>query len=127
MRGVLLAIVGVVLIGSAVVAVAAPTMFSPATAANMTRPCGYQGKTSTNLSITSASAATSSALTPGVVRMVCTTAVHFRMASTSPTAVTTDSYLPANTVEWFVSEGAGSYVAAIRNSADGTCYLTVCN
>jgi hypothetical protein len=127
MRAVLVAALVAIVVGAAVVASAGPTIYGPQYVQNMTRPCGYQGKTSTNLTITSASAATSSALTPGVVRMVCTTAVHFRMASTSPTAVTTDSFLPANTVEWFVSEGAGSYVAAIRNSADGTCYLTVCN
>lgn len=99
--------------------------YAQKTTDNFTRPCSYRGKTSTNLTITATSAATSSALETGaVVRMVCSSAVHFRTAATGPTAVTGDTLLPANTIEWFVSEG--DYVAAIRDSADGTCYLTVC-
>jgi hypothetical protein len=95
-------------------------------ALNYIRPCSYSGKTPTTISVSGSSAATSSALSSGrVVRLVCNTAVHFRMSTTaSPTALSTDSFLPANTVEWFVSEG--DYVAAIQDSASGTCYLTEC-
>lgn len=107
-------------------AYAAPALiYGDTTAKNMARPCSYRGQTATTVSVTSTSAATSTALTTGaVVRVVCTQAVHFRTASTSPTALATDTLLPANTIEWFVSEG--DYFAAIRDSADGTCYLTVC-
>ena len=126
MRGAFLGIalgLAVVVIG---VAYAAPTSYDPRVSANMTRPCSYQDQTSTTLSITSTSARTSSAMTNGVVRMVCSTAVHYRTGVAGPTAITGDALLPANTIEWFVSEGAGNYVAAIRDAADGTCYLTVC-
>jgi hypothetical protein len=93
-------------------------------ALNYARPCSYTGKTPTRLTITAASAVTGSALNRGVYRMVCTSAVYFRTASATTTALTTDTYLPADQVEWFVSEG--DFVAAIRVSADGTCYLTEC-
>ncbi len=110
----------------AAIAHAAPALiYGTSTTDNMMRPCSYRGKTSTNVSISATSAATASALETGrVIRVVCDTTVHFRTASTSPTAVATDTLLPANTIEWFVSEG--DYFAAIRDSANGTCYLTVC-
>lgn len=95
-------------------------------ALNLTRPCSYSGKVPTTISVSGTSAATSSAMTVNKgIRFVCNTAVHFRMSTTaSPTAVSTDSFLPANTVEWFMSEG--DYVAAIQDAASGTCYLTEC-
>ncbi len=109
-------------------ALAGPLTLGEGTNLNMSRPCSYRGKVSTNLSVTAASAATGTALTAGsVVRIVCTQAIHWRTARTSPTAVGTDTLLPANTIEWIISEGPeGDFFAAIRDSADGTCYLTVC-
>jgi hypothetical protein len=105
---------------------AAPVQYSQVAAANFTRPCSYTGETGTTLTITS-TAATTSAMASGVVRMVCSTAVHFRVSGTSgPTAGTGHPFLPANTVEWFLSTGSGVYVSAVRNSADGTCYLSEC-
>jgi hypothetical protein len=111
-------------IAIAIAAYAGSLTFGEGMNLNMTRPCSYRGKTATNLSVTATSAATAVLATNSVVRVICTQAVHFRTASTSPTAVATDTLLPANTIEWFVSEG--DYFAAIRDSADGTCYLTVC-
>lgn len=103
-----------------------PLTRSDNAALNQIRPCSYSGKTSTTISVSGTSAATNAALsTNRVVRMVCSTAVHFRTStSAGPTAVTGDALLPANTVEWFVSEG--DYVAAIQDAASGTCYLTEC-
>jgi hypothetical protein len=113
-----------VAIAIAIAAYASPLSYGDGMTSNMTRPCSYRGKTATTLSVTAASAATSVITPNSVVRVICTSAVHFRTAATSPTAVATDTLLPANTIEWFVSEG--DYFAAIRDSADGTCYLTVC-
>lgn len=57
-----------------------------------------------------------------LVRIVATEDVHLEFA-TSPTATTSDPFLPANQVEYF-RVTAGDKVAAIQNSAAGTVYVT---
>lgn len=91
---------------------------------NYIRPCSFSGKVSTNLTTTVASAATGAAIARGKVRMSCTAAVHYRMATTSPTALITDSFLPAGGTVEFISEL--DFVAAIRDTADGLCTITAC-
>ena len=80
--------------------------------------------TTQTVSVTSSSAANSSAFAAGttVVRVVSTTDCHIIFAA-SPTATTSTAYLPANQVEYFKAL-AGQKVAAIRANADGTLYVT---
>lgn len=72
------------------------------------------------------SAATSTAIKSSsevtIVRLVSTTDCHIAVGS-SPTATTSDTLLPANTVEYFgVRED--DKVSAIRSTADGTLHVT---
>lgn len=57
-----------------------------------------------------------------VVRLCSTTACHIKLAA-SPTATTSDPYLPANT-PWFIEVAPGQKVAAIQNAAGGTLHVT---
>jgi hypothetical protein len=57
-----------------------------------------------------------------VVRLLCTTDAFVKIA-TSPTATTSDVYLPGLTVEYFVCS-PGEKVSAIQVSAGGTLYVT---
>jgi len=82
--------------------------------------------TEQTISVASASAATSTAFgqTSRVVRIVSTTDCHIAFAA-SPTATTSNTYLPANQVEYFKVPTPGtSKLAAIRANADGTLYVT---
>ena len=82
--------------------------------------------TEQTISVASASAATSTAFgqTSRVVRIVSTTDCHIAFAA-SPTAMTSNTYLPANQVEYFKVPVPGtSKLAAIRANADGTLYVT---
>ena len=82
--------------------------------------------TEQTISVTSSSAATSSAFAGDslIVRIVSTTDCHIAFAA-SPTATTSNTYLPANQVEYFKVPTPGtSKLAAIRANADGTLYVT---
>lgn len=82
--------------------------------------------TEQTISVASASAATSNAMgsSSRVVRVVSTTDCHIAFAA-SPTATTSNTYLPANQVEYFKVPVPGtSKLAAIRANADGTLYVT---
>lgn len=82
--------------------------------------------TEQTISVTSSSAATSTAFgeTSLVVRIVSTTDCHIAFAA-SPTATTSNTYLPANQVEYLKVPAPGtSKLAAIRANADGTLYVT---
>ena len=57
-----------------------------------------------------------------LVRIVATEDVNIKFGS-SPTATTSDPFIPANQVEYF-KVTAGEKVAAIQNSAAGTVYVT---
>lgn len=88
------------------------------------RPCSYSDSTKGTIAATGASASTGPFTRGRNVRFVCDTAVHRRMSATSPTAVATDSLLPANTIEIFLSEA--DYIGVIRDASSGTCYYEVC-
>jgi hypothetical protein len=80
--------------------------------------------TTQTITTSGSSAAISTAFATGttVVRIVATADIHLKFA-TSPTATTSDPFLPANQVEYF-KVTAGEKVAAIQNSAAGTVYVT---
>ena len=81
------------------------------------------GSTQT-ITTSGSSAAISTAFASGTrrVRIVATEDIHLKFA-TSPTAATSDPFLPANQVEYF-KVTAGEKVSAIQNSAAGTVYVT---
>jgi len=82
--------------------------------------------TEQTISVASSSAATSNAFAGDslIVRVVSTTDCHLAFAA-SPTATTSNTYLPANQVEYFKVPVPGtSKLAAIRANADGTLYVT---
>jgi len=57
-----------------------------------------------------------------IVRLVSTTACHVAFGS-NPTATTSSTYLPAGSVEYFKIKG-GDKIAAIKNTAAGSLYIT---
>lgn len=71
-----------------------------------------------------ASSAVGSAFGTGtrIVRVYATTDCHIRFGTT-PTAVTTDTFIPAGVPEYF-AVNAGVKIAAVRNSASGDLYVT---
>ncbi len=77
------------------------------------------------VAVVTASAATASALSGDtqVVRIATSTDCYIAFAAT---ATTSDTFMPAGTVEYFLSPGAIK-VAAIRNSADGVLTVTECS
>jgi len=80
--------------------------------------------TTQTITTSGSSAAISTAFATGttVVRIVATEDVNIKFGST-PTATTSDPFIPANQVEYF-KVTAGEKVAAIQNSTAGTCYVT---
>jgi hypothetical protein len=80
--------------------------------------------TTQTITTSGSSAAISTAFATGttVVRIVATEDVNIKFGS-SPTATTSDPFIPANQVEYF-KVTAGEKVAAIQNTAAGTCYVT---
>lgn len=80
--------------------------------------------TTQTVSYTGSSAATGSVVNSRIVRLVSTTDCHIAIAP-SPTATTSDMFLPSGAPEYFVVQGEGNdKVAAIRSSSDGTLYVT---
>jgi phosphoenolpyruvate synthase/pyruvate phosphate dikinase len=77
------------------------------------------------ITVAETSAAISSAVGSGtrVVRLISSTDCHYVVAA-SPTAAATDSFLPANTIEYIKVKEGSSKVAAIQNAAGGTMYVT---
>jgi hypothetical protein len=81
----------------------------------------------TTVAYTASSAANGTALPPGRYRLASSTASHVRASATpAPTAVVGDTLLAIGaTIEHYVApDGEGQYVAAIRDSADGTLFIT---
>lgn len=76
------------------------------------------------VSVTGVSAAVANAVTSRtkIIRVVCTSDCHYRIGAT-PTATTSDPFLPANVVE-YVGINSGQKIAFIQNSANGTAYVT---
>jgi len=80
--------------------------------------------TTQTITTSGSSAAISTAFASGstVARIVTTEDCHIKFAS-SPTATTSDTFLPAKQVEYFKIT-AGEKVAAIQSSTAGTVYVT---
>ncbi len=103
------------------------TVLPTSAAATLTAPCSMAGAAAQLVAITSTTAKTSTATGTGVVRVVCSSAVHYVQGVagvTGVTATTGDTLLPAATVERI--NASNSTFAFIRDSADGTCFLTEC-
>lgn len=92
-------------------------------AANMSRPCGFEGVTAQKVTVNGTSAATSTATGVGVVRVVCTTNAHFVQAET-PVATANDAYISAGVPEYFYS--VNRKLAFIQDSAGGFCFVSSC-
>ena len=84
----------------------------------------YYPRTTQSVAYTASSAATTNAVGSQIyaVRLVSTSDSHYALGE-SPTATTSDPYLPADTIE-IISIKPGQKVAFIRNTADGTAYVT---
>lgn len=64
----------------------------------------------------------SAALNTRVVRVVSTTSCHLKVG-TNPAAAVTDTYLPANVIE-YIKINVGEKISAIQVSAGGTLHIT---
>lgn len=86
--------------------------------------CPYRPVTTQVVAFTGTSAASSNAFGAGinVVRLVASSACHIKFDG-SPTATTSDVYLPADWPEYFVVT-QGQKVAAIQASAGGNLIVT---
>jgi hypothetical protein len=84
----------------------------------------FYNKTTQAVSVTASSAAISNAVGSNIhsARIACTVACYYKVGE-SPTATTSDAYLPANWVE-YIKIHPGQKVAFIRASADGTATVT---
>ncbi len=101
---------------------------SPAQNAETTRPCAFDGVHAQTVAVTSTSARTSNAVGVGAARVFCTQSAHLYqgvLGVTGPTAGTGDTFLPLLTPEYVFS--TGGRFAFVRDSADGTCYVTDCH
>ena len=86
--------------------------------------CHYRPATTQKASYTASSAAITNAVGNNihVIRVIATTACYITIDK-SPTATTSDMYLPAGVAEYLTIH-PGEKVAAIRVSADGDLYVT---
>lgn len=84
----------------------------------------YKPSTTQKVSYTSSSAATSNAFGSQIyiIRIVAKTDAFYVLGG-SPTATTSDVYLPADTVE-YISVTPGQKIAFIRDAADGDAFVT---
>lgn len=103
-------------------AIADTTQLTQSTAINFTRACRFTGGTQ-KIAVSGTSAA-STQLQGGVERVLCTTDVHLKQATTSPTATTNDMLVQSGSELYLWSNR--DYVALIQDSASGTCYVTDC-
>jgi hypothetical protein len=84
----------------------------------------YRWGTNQVVTVTSTSAANSTAFATGTntIRVVATTSCHLAFGA-SPTATTSSTRLPANVPEYIVV-APGQKVAAIRTTTSGTLHVT---
>lgn len=93
-----------------------------------TRTCAFNAMHAKTVALSSTSAA-SAALAQGNLRIVCTQDAHFYQGAagvTGPTAGTGDTFIAAKSPEYVYSPNATSKIAFLRDSADGTCFVTEC-
>lgn len=101
--------------------------FGASGAANATRACSFDSIVAQVVAVTASSAPTTNPTGKGQVRIVCTQNAHVFQGAfgvTTPVALATSTYLPAGVPEYVWSTG-GKF-AFIRDSADGSCYVTDC-
>ncbi len=84
----------------------------------------FRPKTVQTAAFTASSAAVSNGFGTGVsvIRIIATQDCHFVLGA-APTATTSDSFLPSGAIEYF-TVAQGEKIAFIRNTADGTAYVT---
>jgi len=92
----------------------------------MPRETTYKFGTTQTIAVVTASVAVTNAVgaQTRVVRLKATTDLHIAFA-VSPTATTSDPLLNAGETE-YIDITPGQKIAAIRNSADGTLFITEC-
>jgi hypothetical protein len=125
--GYLLLFIAAAFITTAGLAIADTVFLPPAETQEMQRTCNFSGVTAKTVSVTSSSAATAT-LARGNLRLVCTQDAHFYHGAagvTAPTAGTASTFIAAKSPE-YVYAPSGTKLAFIRDSADGTCYVTEC-
>lgn len=79
-----------------------------------------------NVAYTGTAGTIATAIAAGVqkIRVVVTTAAYIKIGG-SPTATTSDVYLPADSPEYFTC-ASGEKVSAIQVAANGTLHVTEC-
>jgi hypothetical protein len=111
----------------AVVAQGSQTPLSTSAGATLSATCSFAGAAAQVVTVTGTSAKTSTATGVGNVRIVCTQDTHFVQStkgSTTATATTNDSFLPAGQVEYV--QANESTFGFIRNAVSGSCFVTEC-
>lgn len=88
------------------------------------QPAVYRPGTTQKVTVSDTSAAVSNAFGSGIhkLRIVSDTDCHFVLGA-SPTATTSDPYLPADTVE-YITVSQGEKIAFLQDSAGGNAYAT---
>jgi len=94
-------------------------------AQNATRACSPHG-TRHNITTGIASAASGQMDLAVMAYVVCDTATFVRWSSSTPTAVTTDFLLPANTLFRFYTGTGSRYFAGILTAGIGSCRIQEC-
>lgn len=98
-----------------------------AATARATRACAFTAQHAKVVALSSTTAA-SSTLAEGNVRVLCTQDAHFYQGAvgvTGPTAGTGDTFLAAKSPEYLYNPGTNK-IAFLRDSADGTCFVSEC-
>jgi len=101
---------------------------APAETAQVTRTCSFAGQTPKNVSVTGTSAATSTTVARGNIRVVCSTLSYMNQGaygSTGATATTSSHRIPADSPEYFYNPG-NNYIGFIRDTTSGTCSVSEC-
>jgi len=130
-----LALASFLLTPSSVVHADQPSLLA-SQASNAMRACSFKSVSTKTVAVSSTSARLLNVTGLGAVRIICTKDAHMaqgpggpsgatgQTGTTGPTATTGDLFVPALTPEYFWSDR--DKFAFIRDSADGTCYVSEC-
>lgn len=105
-------------------AVAQVLKYSELEAANRARAGAAKAGTSTRITVTGTSASAGPLTANALYEIVCTEETYFEFGATAPTATSSSSLLPADTIIYRVIQDNVQYVAALRTTTSGTCYFT---
>ncbi len=97
----------------------------PGSSANASRPCNLDSVTAQKVTVSGTTAATSTTMGAGTVRVVCTTNSHFAMGASGVTATANDAYIGAGVPEYFLAPSSKK-MAFIQDSAGGSCFVSSC-